>query len=223
MGELYARRAPEDKDEHINWAIDGHANVVAEISAAPEHQPRARSRPVALRDCLAGTVAEVAEMFAAGAIDFRMMAELVNRSENVTYPDLLAKLDAAFTKWTPTWMKMSGPKLTERIDMWVEKFDPTGVREPRPVRDDRYVDVGPIGPGMAGIWAKLPMVDGAAFDTRLDEIACTVCPDDPAHNGNAAPTRWSRWRLGRPDWNVAAAHIVRPRYPNRRWLRWPCR
>jgi hypothetical protein len=63
--------------------------------------------------------------------------------------------------------------------MWVEKFDATGVREQRPVRDDRYVDVGPISPGMAGIWAKLPMVDGAAFDTRLDEIADTVCPDDP--------------------------------------------
>ena len=34
MGELYARRAPEDDVERINWAIDGHANVVAEISAA---------------------------------------------------------------------------------------------------------------------------------------------------------------------------------------------
>lgn len=74
---------------------------------------------------------------------------------------------------------MSGPNLHERIDMWVEKFDPTGVREPRPVRDDRYVHVGPISPGMAGIWAKLSMVEGAAFDTRLDQIATTVCRDDP--------------------------------------------
>ena len=34
MGELYARHAPEDDDEKVQWAIDGHANVVAEISAA---------------------------------------------------------------------------------------------------------------------------------------------------------------------------------------------
>ena len=34
MGELYARRAPEDDVDRINWAIDGHSNVVAEISAA---------------------------------------------------------------------------------------------------------------------------------------------------------------------------------------------
>jgi hypothetical protein len=32
--ELYARRAPEEDVDRINWAIDGHANVVAEISAA---------------------------------------------------------------------------------------------------------------------------------------------------------------------------------------------
>ena len=36
--------------------------------------------------------------------------------------------------------ELSGPRLTERIDMWVEKFDPAGIREPRPVRDDRYVE-----------------------------------------------------------------------------------
>jgi Domain of unknown function (DUF222) len=34
MGELYARRAPADDVERVNWAIDGHANAVAEVSAA---------------------------------------------------------------------------------------------------------------------------------------------------------------------------------------------
>jgi hypothetical protein len=178
MGELYARRAPEDEVDRINWAIDGHANVVAEISAALNIS---RGRAVGqLRYAidLRERLPKVAEVFATGAMDFRMMAALVNRSENVTQPDLLAKLDQAFAKWAPTWTKMSGPKLTERVDMWVEKFDPTGVREPRPTRDDRYVDVGPISPGMAGIWAKLPIAEGAAFDARLDEIAGTVCRDD---------------------------------------------
>src|SRR5262245_56513605 len=179
IGELYARRAPEDDAEHINWAIDGHANVVAEISAGLNISRGRAAGQLRYAIDLRERLPKVAEVFASGAIDFRMMAELVSRGENVTDPDLLAKLDAAFARWAPTWMKMSGPKLTERIDMWVEKVDPTGVREPRPVRDDRYVDVGPIGAGMLGIWAKLPMVDGLAYDARLDQIAATACRDDP--------------------------------------------
>ena len=117
---------------------------------------------------------------------------------------------------------MSGPKLTERIDMWVGKFDPTGVRGPRPVREDRYVEVGPISPGMAGIWAKLPMHQGAAFDTRLDQIAATVCRDDPrtAAQRRAAPTPFTRSPPATPGWTAAAAPPpARPPHPNRRWVR----
>jgi hypothetical protein len=179
MGALYGRRAPDDDAERISWAIDGHANVVAEISAELNISRGRAAGQLRYAIDLQERLPKVAEVFAAGAIDFRMMAELVSRSENVTDPELSAKLDAAFAQWSPTWMKMSGPKLTQRVDMWVEKFDPTGIREPRPVRDDRYVDVSPISPGMAGIWAKLPLVDGIAFDTRLDAIAATVCGDDP--------------------------------------------
>jgi hypothetical protein len=40
--ELYVRRAPEEDVDRINWAIDGHANVVAEIGGA-QHQPGPRS------------------------------------------------------------------------------------------------------------------------------------------------------------------------------------
>jgi hypothetical protein len=179
MGELYALRAPQDDVDRVNWAVDGHANVVAEISAELNISRGRAAGQLRYAIDLHERLPKVAEVFATGAIDFRMMAELVSRSENVTDSERLAELDAAFANWSPKWMKMSGPKLTQRIDMWVEKFDPTGVREPRPVRDDRYVEVGPISPGMAGIWAKLPMVDGIAFDTRLDEISATVCRDDP--------------------------------------------
>jgi hypothetical protein len=162
-------------------------------------------------------------VFATGAIDFRMMAELVNRGANVTDPDLLANLDAAFAQWAPTWMKMSGPTLTERIDMWVAKFDPTGVREPRPAREDRYVEIGPISPGMAGIWAKLPLHEGAAFDTRLDDIAATVCHHDPrttaqrradaARDGGHRPTQAGAAAAAGLPARLSTLHRVRAIYP----------
>ena len=198
IGELYARRAPEEDVERINWAIDGHANVVAEISAALNISRGRAAGQLRYAIDLRERLPKVAEVFATGAIDFRMMAELVNRGANVTDPDLLANLDAAFAQWAPSWMKMSGPTLTERIDMWVAKFDPTGVREPRPVREDRYVEIGPISPGMAGIWAKLPLHEGAAFDTRLDDIAATVCHHDPRTH-SPAPRRCPGRDRRRPD------------------------
>jgi hypothetical protein len=109
MGELYARHAPEDDDEKVQWAIDGHANVVAEISAALNISRGRAAGQLRYAIDLGEKLPKVAELFAAGAIDFRMMAELVNRSENVTDSEILAKLDAAFAQWSPKWMKMSVP------------------------------------------------------------------------------------------------------------------
>jgi hypothetical protein len=70
---VYARRAPEDDVERTCWAIDGHENVVAEISAAINvSRGRANGQlsfAIPLRERL-----PVAEVFATGASDFRMMA-----------------------------------------------------------------------------------------------------------------------------------------------------
>jgi hypothetical protein len=77
IGELYARRAPEDDVDRINWAIDGHENVVAEVAAALGiSRGRARGRlryAITLRERLP----KVAEVFARGDIDFRLMAAVV--------------------------------------------------------------------------------------------------------------------------------------------------
>src|ERR1700739_4254335 len=77
IGELYARRAPADDAERYNRAVDGHENVVAEVAAAlgiSRGRARARLRyGIALRERLP----RVAEVFARGDIDFRVVAALV--------------------------------------------------------------------------------------------------------------------------------------------------
>src|ERR1700741_626881 len=77
IGELYARRAPDDDAERFCWAVDGHENVVAEVAAALRiSRGRAGARlryAIALRERLPW----VAEVFARGDIDFRLMAALV--------------------------------------------------------------------------------------------------------------------------------------------------
>ncbi len=179
IGELYARRVPADDAQRWNWAIDGHENVVAEVAAALGiSRGRAAGRlryAIVLRERLP----RVAEVFAHGAIDFRVMAAVVYRTELVQDPELIAKLDAAVASHAPRWMRLSAPKVIERIDMWVARFDPAGLRVPGQRSEDRYVEIGPADPGLAGICAQLHATDGAALDRKLDALAATVCRDDP--------------------------------------------
>jgi hypothetical protein len=179
IGELYARRAPDDDVVRLNWAIDGHENVVAEVAAAlGVSRGRARGRlryAIALRERLP----RVAEVFAQGLIDFRLMAAVVSRTELVEDPDLIAALDAAIARHVAKWMRLSEPKLFERIDLWVMRFDPAGRRVPGERAEDRYVDIAPTADGLAGVWAQLHGTDGAALDQKLDALAETVCAADP--------------------------------------------
>jgi hypothetical protein len=79
-------------------------------------------------------------------------------------------------------MTLSGPKLWDRVDLFVAKFDPAGVPIPPWINDNRFVDVGETSPGMAGIWVSVHATDAAAFDKRLDALAATVCENDPRTN-----------------------------------------
>jgi hypothetical protein len=80
-------------------------------------------------------------------------------------------------------MKLSGPKLKDRVDQWVAKFDPAGVRVPSKVKNNRYIDIDPAAPGSASISGYLDVVDGAAVDQALDALAATVCEHDPRDKG----------------------------------------
>lgn len=107
-----------------------------------------------------------------------MVAAIINRTSNVD-DAAIGDLDAALARITPKWMRLSNPKLADRIDCWVAKFDADGVRVPPDVEENRYVEVESTTPGMAGIWANIHATDAAAFDQRLDALAATVCPNDP--------------------------------------------
>ncbi|MDT5105047.1 MAG: hypothetical protein QOI25_2560, partial [Mycobacterium sp.] len=77
----------------------------------------------------------VARVFVRGVIDFRMVLMNIARTENVE-DAVIAELDAVIARHAEKWMKLSKPKLRDRIDLWVAKFDPTGVRVPPAVDDN---------------------------------------------------------------------------------------
>ncbi len=177
VGELDARRARELAERRY-WRTDPFEEVAAEVSAA-QNISRGRARgQIGTARVLRDELPTVAGVFATGEIDYRMVDMIISRTENVG-PDRKPELDAAIARHCVKWMRLSRPKLRDRIDLWVTKFDPLAVRVPPEIRDARYVEVGETTAGMAGIWANVDAADAALFDARLDALAETVCEHDP--------------------------------------------
>ena len=110
---------------------------------------------------------------------------------------LIAELDAAVARHAPKWMRLSEPKLFERIDMWVMRFDPAGRRVPgqrirRPLcrnRPHRTPDWRVSGRNCtlrtARLWIKSL--------TRLPERSARLIREP---RSNVGRTRWERWPAG---------------------------
>ena len=177
VGELFARRAVEWADREL-WCIDPFEAVAAEVSAAQNISRGRAGTQIRYARELRERLPKIAAVFAAGGIDFRVVSVIINRTSNVD-DGAIGEVDAALARLAPTWMKLSSPKLADRIDLWIAKFDANGVRVPPEIEQSRYVEVGPTVPGMGGIWANVHAADAAAFDARLDALAATVCKDDP--------------------------------------------
>src|SRR4051794_23524320 len=177
VAELYVRRCGELGEQQW-WCIDACDAVAAEVSAAQNISHARAVGQVQFACALWHRLPAVARVFSSGVIDFRVVSTIVGRAENVE-DDVMAQLDDAIARHAEKWMKLSGPKLRDRVDLWVTKFDPAGVRVPPKVNDNRYVDLCPASPGMAGLSGYLRAADGAALDQRLDAFAATVCENNP--------------------------------------------
>lgn len=74
---------------------------------------------------------------------------------------------------------LTGKRLTNAVGRIVNKLDPDGVRERRKrKRDERYVGISPEDNGNVFLNGSLPAEDGRKLDSRLRELAGTVCRKD---------------------------------------------
>ena len=177
IGALDALRAVQMAERKL-WVLDPFAAVAAEISAAQNISRSRAGNQIHLARALRDDLPEVAKVFATGAIDFRMVDTIIVRTQNVD-ADRMGDLDAAIARHCVRWMRMSKPKLRDRIDLWVTKFDPDARRVPPSVDQGRYVETSPSTPGMAVMVAHAHAEDVAGFEARLDAVAATVCVHDP--------------------------------------------
>ena len=152
--------------------------MASEISAAQNISRGRAGAQIHLARVLRDELPGVAAVFATGAIDYRMVATIIARTDNVE-SDRKAAVDAAIARHCVKWMRLSRPKLRDRVDLWVTKYDPAAVRVPPKVEDSRYVETFETSGGMAGMSANIHAADAALMDAALDALAATVCDLDP--------------------------------------------
>ncbi|MGW4096271.1 HNH endonuclease signature motif containing protein [Mycobacterium sp. NPDC004974] len=164
--------------ESILWRTDPFEEVAAEVSAALRISRGRAGTQVHHARVLRDKLPQVAARFAVGDIDYRVVCTIIART-GIVDQAVWAGLDAELAARAHRWMRFSQRQLRDRVDQWIAKLDPNGVRVPPDVAEERFVQIEAGSPGKATVWANLDAVDGAALDQRLNALAATVCEHDP--------------------------------------------
>ena len=178
--QLYQRRrAEQDAEDREQWCIDGWEQVAAEIAAAQGISRGRAAGQLRYGLALAERLPKLGALFAAGEVDFRVIAAVVHRSELMADDAALSRLDGWLTGTAARWGRWSYHKIVEVVDYWIQQVEPAAVRVARQAEENRHIGIAPLHSGMAEIWGDVRAPDALAFDRRLDELAATVCPADP--------------------------------------------
>ena len=88
-----------------------------------------------------GTCRGSAQVFAAGAISYRVVAAVIARTRLIRDRDARAKVDSALAARIGGWGPLSVAKTETEIDYWVDRYDPAAVRRSEDHARGRHVDV----------------------------------------------------------------------------------
>lgn len=179
-GRLSQRRIAQSGAADTNqWCIDNWDLLAAEVGAELGVSRGRASSQMGYGLRLIEAFPKLAEVVWNGDVDFRVVAQIDHRTGLVEDPDVLALLDEKLAEKAPTWNTRSRAKTAEAIDWLVSDLDPEAVRRSRKSDDDRYIEVNPGRDGMAYISGAVRGPQGIAFDKKIDQIADSVCRDDP--------------------------------------------
>ncbi|WP_193046185.1 HNH endonuclease signature motif containing protein [Mycolicibacterium baixiangningiae] len=182
MAEVFRRRTGiDDAEERENWFIDPETSVLSELAAAHHITDRLASTQTQRGVLLANRFPHVAALFEAGLISDLLIRAIVYRTYLITDPDAMAAVDAALAEQVTCWGPKSQAKTEEAIDALVEIHDPAALRRREPATHTRDLQFGTItdAAGMMTVYARMYSPDGVALEQHVEDLARTVCPDDP--------------------------------------------
>jgi hypothetical protein len=181
IAELFCRRTGQDAGEREHWWLDPVSAIAAELGAAQgTTQGLALAQThcgVALRDRLP----KIAALFAAGEISHLLVRAIVWRTGLIMDPEAMDHVDTALAAQVTQWGPMSVKKTEQAIDALVDEHDPGALRRTRIASRGRAVVIGSPNDevGIADLWGRLYATDAATLDRRLNQLARSVCADDP--------------------------------------------
>lgn len=171
-------RGDEAADLPELWVVDCCASVATEIAAARRiSKGRAHSllsNALALQTRFRRLMGE----FLQGRVTYRVVQTVIARTELLDDIDVQL-VDDEVVKVASGLDRLSEKKLAGLIDFWVLEIDHLAVRAKRDVHAERFVAFDVREDGMTDITGTLNTADAALLNARLQQVADTVCPQDP--------------------------------------------
>ncbi|ORB37920.1 13E12 repeat family protein, partial [Mycobacterium paraseoulense] len=178
VGDLFELRRAQ-RGEQAEWAVDTWAAVGAEIAAAFRVSLAMAGSFMRYALAMRERLPQVAAVFRAGDISYRLFQTIVYRTDLITDAAVLAAVDAELAVRAARWPSMTRGRLAGEVDKIVAKADVDAVRRRQRCQAERGVGIEDLEGGMSEIHGSLFSPDAHALDRRLDALAATVCDHDP--------------------------------------------
>jgi hypothetical protein len=178
IGELFELRRAQ-RGEEADWAVDTWAAVGAEVAAAFRISLGMAGSYMRYALAMRERLPQVAAVFRAGGIDYRLFQTMVFRTDLITDAAALARVDGELAVRASRWPSMTQGRLSAEIDRVVAHRDPDAVRRNRERVKGREVAIWESESGISEMYGRLFSTDAAALEQRLDALAATVCDADP--------------------------------------------
>ena len=142
-GRFTVQRIAASGQDYLDWCVDYWDVVAAEIAAELGISRGRASSWMDYGQTLIERLPILGEVFAAGAVDFRVIRIVDFRTALITDEQALAAIDEMVAYKAPGWNALSDKKLAQLLDWMVLDVDPDAVRVAKECDDDRHFEVGP--------------------------------------------------------------------------------
>lgn len=173
----HAASGSADRD---HWRADNWSSVCAQIGAAQALTAGMVNSLLTNAVILREKLPKVGALFAQGLITYLLVRTICHRTGLVKDPAALRAIDSDLAHELQAWGVKSLDRTDADIDVLILRHDPYAVRRVQDVVRSTGVRVHTDdATGVTYVEATVEAADGAAFDTRADLLARTVCARDP--------------------------------------------